>query len=153
MNKIDELKKMIDDSNYIVAFTGAGVSTDSGLKDFRSEDGLYKKDYEYPAEYMLSHDCFFNHTDIFYNYYRENFNCLKYNPNDTHRLLKRLEDINKLKAIITQNIDGLHQKANSNNVYEIHGSIYRNYCVKCNKEYDSKYIFDNKDIRNCNCVG
>ena len=153
MNKINELKKMIDESNYIVAFTGAGISTDSGLKDFRSNNGLYKENNTYPAEYMLSSNCFYTHIKEFYEYYKDNFNCLDIKPNTTHKLLKKLESIGKLKAIITQNIDGLHTKAGSNNVYEIHGTINKNHCIKCNKEYDAKYVFNSKDVPKCSCGG
>ncbi len=151
--KIDKLIKMIKESNSIVAFTGAGASTDSGLKDFRSKDGLYNEHNDYPAEYLLSSECFYMHPDLFYDYYKKNFNCLKYEPNDTHKLLKVLEDKKKLKAIITQNIDGLHTKAGSKTVYEVHGTTYKNHCIKCHKEYDAKYIFNSKGIPKCECNG
>ena len=153
MTTINELIKMINESNNIVVFTGAGASTDSGLKDFISKDGLYNEDNEYPAEYLLSSECFFKHPDLFYDYYKKNFNCLKYEPNDTHRLLKLLEDKHKLKAIITQNIDGLHTKAGSKTVYEVHGTIYKNHCLECQKEYDAKYIFSSIGIPKCPCGG
>lgn len=153
MDKIKKLIEMIKESNNIVAFTGAGISTDSGLKDFRSKDGLYKQVSKYPAEYLLSSDCFYNHQEEFYNYYKKNFNCLNIEPNISHKLLKKLEDINKLKAIITQNIDGLHTKAGNKNVYEIHGTIYKNHCIKCNKEYNAEFIFNNKSIPKCTCGG
>ena len=153
MDKIKELQKMIDEANNIVVFTGAGVSTDSGLKDFRGKDGLYKKKSPYPAEYMLSNACFWSHTHEFYEYYKENFNCLDTMPNVTHKYFKLLEDKNKLKAIITQNIDGLHTKAGNKNVYEVHGTIYKNHCTKCHKEYDANYVFNAKDIPICKCGG
>ena len=153
MTTINELIKMINESNNIVVFTGAGASTDSGLKDFRSKDGLYNEVNEYPAEYLLSSECFFKHPDLFYDYYKKNFNCLKYEPNDTHRLLKLLEDKHKLKAIITQNIDGLHTKAGSKTIYEVHGTIYKNHCLECQKEYDAKYIFSSIGIPKCPCGG
>ena len=153
MNKIEELESMIKECNNIVAFTGAGVSTASGLKDFRSKDGLYKQKLDYPVEYLLSHECFINNPELFFKYYKENFNSQKILPNITHKLLKELEDIKKLKAIITQNIDGLHTKAGSKKVYEIHGSIYKNYCLKCHKEYDADIVFKNKNIPKCNCGG
>ena len=153
MDKIKELQKMIDESENIVVFTGAGVSTDSGLKDFRSKDGLYKKPSPYPAEYMLSSSCFYAHPEEFYEYYKENFNCLDVAPNITHKYFKKLEDKKKLKAIITQNIDGLHTKAGNKNVYEVHGTIYKNHCVKCHKEYDAKYVFDSKGVPTCSCGG
>ena len=153
MKKIDELKRMIDESNSIVFFTGAGVSTDSGLKDFRSSNGLYKEKSVYPAEYMLSNNCFYIHPEEFYDYYRENFNCLDKEPNITHKLIKRLEDLGKVNAIITQNIDGLHTKSGAKNVYELHGTIYKNHCVKCDKEYDAEYVFNSTSIPKCECGG
>ena len=153
MNKIEKLESMIKECNNIVAFTGAGVSTASGLKDFRSKDGLYNEDNEYPAEYLLSSECFYMHPDLFYDYYKKNFNCLKYEPNDTHKLLKVLEDKSKLKAVITQNIDGLHTKAGSKTVYEVHGTVFKNHCIKCHKEYDAKYVFNSKGIPKCECGG
>ena len=151
--KIQKLEQMIDECNNIVAFTGAGVSTDSGLKDFRGKNGLYKEKTTYPAEYMLSNNCFYTNTELFYEYYKENFNCLKNKPNITHKMLKKLEDIGKLKAIITQNIDGLHTKAGNKTVYEVHGTILKNYCLKCHKEYDAKYVFESNGIPKCKCGG
>ena len=125
ISNIDLLQKMIDDSNNIVFFGGAGVSTDSGIKDFRSKDGLYNEKYKYPPEFMLSIECFDNLIEDFYDFYKSKMNCLDIEPNITHKYLKRLEDIGKLKAIITQNIDGLHQKAGSKNIHELHGTIYK----------------------------
>lgn len=155
MNKIEELQKMIDESNNIVVFTGAGISTESGLKDFRSKDGLYnqKNKYNFPPEYLLSHDCFINNMDIFYEYYRENLNVENIEPNIAHKYLKYLEDKNKLKAIITQNIDGLHTKAGSKEVYEVHGTISKNKCTKCGKEYDKDAVFKKEGIPKCECGG
>lgn len=153
MDKISRLIEMIDSSKHIVVFTGAGVSTDSGLKDFRSEDGLYKKKYEYPAEYMLSSTCFYREPDIFFKFYKDNFNCLDIKPNKTHMFIKRLEDMGKLSCVITQNIDGLHTKAGSKKVYEVHGTIYKNHCVKCGKEYDANSIFKCSGIPKCKCGG
>ena len=153
MNNIEKLISMINKSNNIVAFTGAGVSTDSGLKDFRSNNGLYKEKSIYPAEYMLSSNCFYNHIEEFYDYCKENFNCLSIKPNSTHKLLKELESIGKLKGIITQNIDGLHTKAGSKKVYEIHGTTYKNHCIKCNKEYDAEYVFKSSGVPTCTCGG
>ncbi len=148
------LKKMIDESDNIVVFTGAGVSTDSGLRDFRSKNGLYKeKTSIYPPEYMLSSDCFYNHTEEFYEYYKDNFNCLDTLPNDTHKFIKKLEDIGKLSCVITQNIDGLHTKAGNKKVFEVHGTIYKNHCIKCNKIYDANYIFNSKGVPKCTCGG
>ena len=153
MNKINELQELIDHSNNIVFFGGAGVSTESGIKDFRSVDGLYNEKYDYPPEMILSHTFFMNNTEEFYKFYRDKLNTLNIEPNITHKFLKKLEDNGKLKAIVTQNIDGLHEKAGSKKVLLLHGTIYRNYCMKCNKFYDAKYIFNNKDVPRCDCGG
>ena len=154
MEKIETLQKMIDEANNIVFFGGAGVSTDSGIKDFRSEDGLYSLKTKYPAEYMLSSDMFFKHTREFYEYYRENLNCLNVEPNATHKFLKKLEDEGKLKAVITQNIDGLHSKAGSKNVLELHGTVFKNHCLKCGKSFSVEYVFNSKDVPLCDkCQG
>ena len=152
-NKIEQLKKMINDSNNIVFFGGAGVSTESGIPDFRSEDGLYNQHYKYPPEEILSHTFFIKHMDEFYTFYKDKLNSLKYEPNITHLKLAKLEHQGKLKAIVTQNIDGLHQKAGSKVVYELHGSVLRNYCMKCNKFYDADYVFNSEGIPRCNCGG
>ena len=151
--KIEKLKEMINRSNNIVFFGGAGVSTESGIPDFRSKDGLYNQKYKYPPEEILSHDFFIENIEEFYKFYKEKMNSLKYEPNITHKKLAMLEKQGKLKAIITQNIDGLHQKAGSKNVYELHGSIHRNYCQKCGKFYDAKYIFETSNIPLCSCGG
>ncbi len=155
MNDINELKEMIDEVDNIVVFTGAGVSTDSGLKDFRSSDGIYhiKLDYNKSPEYMLSSNCFYNETELFYDFYKKYMIVVNVKPNITHKYLKKLEDIGKLKCVITQNIDGLHKLAGNKNVCEIHGSIYRNYCVKCNRKYDLDYIKKSKGIPKCECGG
>ncbi len=153
MDKILRLQEMINESNYIVFFGGAGVSTESGIKDFRSQDGLYNQKFLYPAEFMLSNFMFNNHPKEFFDFYRENLNCLDALPNITHKYLKKLEDKGKLKAIITQNIDGLHTKAKCHNVYEIHGTIYKNHCTKCHKEYDALKVFNEKSIPKCTCGG
>lgn len=153
MNKIEQLKRLIEKSNNIVFFGGAGVSTESGIPDFRSKDGLYNQKYKYPPEEILSHTFFMNKTEEFYEFYKEKLNSLKYEPNITHIKLTELEKQGKLKAIITQNIDGLHQKANSKNVIELHGSILRNYCMKCNKFYDAEFIFSKQGIPKCECGG
>ena len=151
--EIDKLKEIINNSNNIVVLTGAGVGTESGLKDFRSNDGLYKEKLDKPPEYYLSSNCFYHDTQEFYNYYRKNMNFLDTKPNIVHKYLKKLEDCGKLKAVITQNIDGLDKKAGIKNVLEVHGTIYNNYCLKCNKEYGPQIIFDNKDIPHCKCGG
>ena len=152
-NKIQQLKQLVNESNNIVFFGGAGVSTESGISDFRSKDGLYNQKYDYPPEEILSHTFFVKHTEEFYKFYKDKMNSLKYEPNITHIKLAQLESKGKLKAIITQNIDGLHQKAGAENVYELHGSVLRNYCMKCKKFYDAKYVFSSKGIPICTCGG
>ena len=151
--KINEFIKIINESNNIVFFGGAGVSTESGIPDFRSKDGLYNQKYKFPPEEILSHTFFMNNTGEFYKFYRDKMNSLKYEPNITHLKLAKLEKIGKLKAIITQNIDGLHQKAGSRVVYELHGSVLRNYCMKCKKAYSADYVFSNENIPICECGG
>ena len=151
--KINNLKDIINSSNNIVFFGGAGVSTESGIPDFRSKDGLYNQKYKYPPEMILSHTFFLNNTEEFYKFYKEKMNSLKYKPNITHNVLSRLEKEGKLKAVITQNIDGLHQKAGSKAVYELHGSVLRNYCMKCRKKYNAEYIFSSEGIPKCSCGG
>lgn len=151
--KINEFIKIINESNNIVFSGGAGVSTESGIPDFRSKDGLYNQKYKFPPEEILSHTFFMNNTGEFYKFYRDKMNSLKYEPNITHLKLAKLEKIGKLKAIITQNIDGLHQKAGSRVVYELHGSVLRNYCMKCKKAYSADYIFSNENIPICDCGG
>ena len=151
--KIQKFKQIIDESNNIVFFGGAGVSTESGIPDFRSKDGLYNQQYKYPPEQILSHTFFVNNTDEFYRFYKAKMNSLQYEPNITHIKLAELESKGKLKAVITQNIDGLHQKAGSKTVYELHGSVLRNYCMDCNKFYDADYVFNSKGIPKCNCGG
>ena len=153
MDKIKKLQELIDSSENIVFFGGAGVSTASGIKDFRSKDGLYNMKYDYSPEEILSHHFFVSHTKEFYKFYRDKMNCLDKLPNECHLYLTKLEEKGKLKAIITQNIDGLHQKAKSKNVIELHGSIYRNRCMDCNKFYDEKIVFNSKDIPKCSCGG
>lgn len=155
MNDIAKLKEMINESDNIVFFGGAGVSTDSGIPDFRSRDGLYnnKNDYGYPPEYILSDKCFYAHTELFYKFYKDKMNCMKYEPNITHKYLKKLEDAGKLKMIVTQNIDGLHYKAGCKNICEIHGTIYKNHCTYCNKEYEAEYVFSSDGIPKCACGG
>ena len=151
--KIEKFKQLVKDSNNIVFFGGAGVSTESGIPDFRSKDGLYNQQYDYPPETILSHTFFINNTDEFYRFYKAKMNCLKYEPNITHIKLAELENKGKLKAVITQNIDGLHQKAGSKTVYELHGSVLRNYCMNCNKFYGAEYVFRSEGVPKCSCGG
>lgn len=152
-NKIQQLKKLIDESNNIVFFGGAGVSTESGIPDFRSKDGLYNQKYKYPPEEILSNTFFMNETEEFYKFYKDKLNSLKYEPNITHIKLAELEQKGKLKAVITQNIDGLHQKANTKNVLELHGSVLRNYCMRCHKFFDAQHVFNSTGIPKCECGG
>ena len=152
-NKIEVFKELVVESNNIVFFGGAGVSTESGIPDFRSKDGLYNQKYKYPPEVILSHTFFWNNTEEFYKFYVDKMKCLKYKPNITHLKLAELEKNAKLKAVVTQNIDGLHQKAGSKNVYELHGSVLRNYCVKCGRFYSAEYIFGSNGIPKCTCGG
>ena len=151
--KIQQFKQLVNESKNIVFFGGAGVSTESGIPDFRSKDGLYNQQYKYPPETILSHTFFMNKTDEFYKFYKSKMNSLKYEPNITHIKLAELESKGKLKAVITQNIDGLHQKAGSKIVYELHGSVLRNYCMKCHKFYDAEYVFKSNGIPKCSCGG
>ena len=149
--KIKRLIKFIKESNKIVFFGGAGVSTESGLKDFRSKDGLYYEKYDFPPEEVLSRHFFYNNTSEFYRFYKDKLDVGNLESNITHIVLVKLEKIGKLSSIITQNIDGFHQKAGSKNVLELHGSIFRNHCVKCNKEYSKEYVFNSLDIPLCSC--
>ena len=151
--KIKKFKKIIDESNNIVFFGGAGVSTESGIPDFRSKDGLYNQHYKFPPEQILSHTFFMSNTKDFYDFYRDKMNSLKYEPNITHIKLAELEKIGKLKAVVTQNIDGLHQKAGSKTVYELHGSVLRNYCMDCHKFYGPEAVFNSEDVPKCECGG
>ena len=140
----ERLKKIIDNSDNIVFFGGAGVSTESNIPDFRSEKGLYKAKTEYgmSPEEMISHSFFVNHTETFFDYYKKNLIYSDAKPNKAHRALAKLEAQGKLKAVVTQNIDGLHQMAGNKKVYELHGSVLRNYCMKCHQFYDLDYIMD-----------
>lgn len=153
MEKQENLKRLIDEADNIVFFGGAGVSTGSGIKDFRGKNGLYKEKMDYPPEYLLSSNCFYQEPELFFKFYKENMNVLEYEPNIVHKYLSKLERIGKLKATVTQNIDGLHQKAGSKNVYEIHGTIYKNHCVKCHKFSDAQSVFASDGIPKCECGG
>ena len=150
---VAKLEKWIKESDNIVFFGGAGVSTESGIPDFRSVDGLYNQKYDYPPETILSHSFFMRKTEEFYRFYRDKMLCLDALPNNAHLKLAELEKSGILTAVVTQNIDGLHQKAGSQTVYELHGSIHRNYCMKCNKFYDAKYVFGSDNIPKCSCGG
>lgn len=152
-DKIEKLQELIDKSNNIVFFGGAGVSTESGIKDFRSKDGLYNMKYDFPPETILSHGFFMRNPDEFYKFYRDKLNCLNALPNICHKYLTKLEKEGKLKAIITQNIDGLHEKAGSKNVLNIHGTIYKNYCMNCGEEFNYEDVFKCDGIPRCKCGG
>lgn len=151
---IEKLQKLINESDNIVFFGGAGVSTESGIKDFRGKNGLYTKNNStYPPEYMLSNRCLINEPELFFEYYKDNLNYSDIKPNVTHLYLKKLEDSGKLKMVVTQNIDGLHQKAGSKNVLEIHGNANRCFCMKCGKEYTGDIIFKSPGVPKCECGG
>jgi len=147
------LKEYVESSNYIVFFGGAGVSTESGIPDFRSVDGLYNQKWKYPPEVMISRTFFEEKTAEFFEFYKAKLLHLDAQPNSAHLALAALEKAGKLKAVITQNIDGLHQKAGSKNVIELHGSVYRNYCVSCNTAYEVEKITEASDTPLCNCDG
>ena len=151
--KLQMLKKWIEESENIVFFGGAGVSTESGIPDFRSVDGLYNQKFEYPPEQIISHSFFLKDPSYFFRFYREKMLPLGFEPNITHLVLAKLEQEGKLSAVITQNIDGLHQKAGSRTVFELHGSVHRNYCTKCGTFYDAQFIKDSADIPLCTCGG
>lgn len=142
MDLIEKFAKMVEESDNIVFFGGAGVSTESGIPDFRSVDGLYHQKYEYSPETILSHSFYKKHTEKFYRFYRDKMLCLTAKPNITHETLARLEEAGKVRAVVTQNIDGLHQMAGSKKVLELHGSVHRNYCTKCAKGFPAEYILN-----------
>ena len=148
-----ELKEIIDSSNNIVFFGGAGVSTESGIPDFRSVDGLYSQKYKYSPETMISHSFFTRNTSEFFDFYKNKMIFLEAKPNKAHYKLVELEKEGRLKAVITQNIDGLHQEAGSKNVFELHGSVRRNYCLKCGKFYGVETVVNSLDIPKCQCGG
>ncbi len=156
--QVEKLRDLIESSNYIVFFGGAGVSTESGIPDFRSKDGLYNQhDVRfdmYQPEYLLSHSCLYYEPKVYYEFHRQKMDTRSIEPNNAHKYLAALEKEGKLKAVVTQNIDGLHQKAGSKVVYEIHGSALRNYCMSCGKEFPSDYIFESEEpIPKCSCGG
>ena len=148
------LREMIEDSRKIVFFGGAGVSTESGIADFRSENGLYRQKYAWPPEQMLSRSFFKKHPEAFFRFYRDRMMPMDAQPNDAHKALAALEKTGKLTAVVTQNIDGLHQKAGSENVLELHGSIWRNYCMQCGKFHEAEFVHDCPDeVPHCTCGG
>ena len=152
-NQIAALQEMIDKSRRIVFFGGAGVSTESGIPDFRSVDGLYHQKYAYPPETILSHTFYEKHPEEFFRFYRDKLLKLDAEPNAAHKKLAELERAGKLTAVVTQNIDGLHQKAGSRTVYELHGSVLRNYCEKCGKFYDAEFMLHSEGVPRCTCGG
>ena len=153
MEKIKKLREMVDESNYIVFFGGAGVSTESGIKDYRSVDGLYSQRFAYPPETMLSHSFYVAHTEEFYDFYRTKMLAPDAQPNAAHRKLAQWEQEGKLKAVITQNVDNLHQKAGSREVLELHGSAWRNYCQRCGAFYGIERIAESRGVPRCSCGG
>lgn len=153
MEKIELFKQWIQESSRIVAFTGAGVSTESGIPDFRSKDGLYSQKFEYPPETIISHSFFKARPEYFYKFYREKMLPLDFEPNITHKTLAQWEQQGKMLGVVTQNIDGLHQKAGSRLVYELHGSVLRNHCLKCGKSWPAEYIKNADGIPRCTCGG
>ena len=153
MKQIEKLKQWVAESSRIVFFGGAGVSTESGIPDFRSVDGLYSQKFEYPPETIISHSFYQRKPEYFFNFYREKMLPLGFEPNVTHKVLAQWEQAGKLSAVVTQNIDGLHQKAGSKRVYELHGSVLRNYCVKCGKFHTAEFVRDAAGIPRCDCGG
>ena len=153
MTDLELLQKMIDESSRIVFFGGAGVSTESGIPDFRGVDGLYRQKYRYPPEVMLSHTFFMTHPEEFFDFYRAKMLALDAQPNAAHKKLAELEQAGKLTAVVTQNIDGLHQKAGSKRVFELHGSVLRNFCMRCGKQYTAEFIRDSRGVPLCSCGG
>jgi NAD-dependent deacetylase len=152
-DEVFELQQLIRESSNIVFFGGAGVSTESGIPDFRSVDGLYNQQYDFPPETILSHSFFMRHPEEFYKFYRDKMLAVNAEPNITHITLAKLEAAGKLRAVVTQNVDNLHQMAGSKKVYELHGSTFRNYCMKCGKFYDIEFIRNSKGVPHCECGG
>jgi len=153
MEKLETLKRWINESTNIVFFGGAGVSTESGIPDFRSTDGLYSQKFEYPPETIISHSFYERRPEYFFRFYREKMLPLGFAPNITHKVLARWEQEGKLRAVVTQNIDGLHQKAGSRKVYELHGSVLRNYCTRCRRFHSAEFIRDSAGVPRCACGG
>ena len=156
MEAIQQLKQWIEESQNIVFFGGAGISTESGIPDFRSVDGIYHQTYQFPPEEILSHSFYVKHPEEFFRFYKEKMLYLDAKPNIGHEILAKLEEMGKLKAVITQNIDGLHQKAGSKHVYELHGSVRRNYCTRCGKFYSANQLLEQleeREIPSCDCGG
>ena len=152
-SKLDTLKTWVDEARHIVFFGGAGVSTESGIPDFRSVDGLYNQKFKYPPETIISHSFFERRPEEFFEFYKEKMLPLGFAPNVTHKVLARWEREGKLTAVVTQNIDGLHQKAGSRNVLELHGSVLRNYCVRCHKAYSAEFVKNSAGVPHCDCGG
>lgn len=152
-SEMEKLRKMVDESDNIVFFGGAGVSTESGIPDFRSTDGLYHQQYDYPPETILSHTFFMKKPEEFFRFYRDKMLALDAKPNPAHYKLAEWERQGKLKAVITQNIDGLHQAAGSTKVLELHGSVLRNYCMKCGRFYEARFVQEQEGIPRCSCGG
>ena len=153
MDAIETLRRWISESHRMVAFTGAGVSTESGVPDFRSVDGLYNQKFEYPPETIISHSFYLRNPEYFFRFYREKMMPLEVQPNITHFTLAKWEQEGHLAAVVTQNIDGLHQKAGSKRVYELHGSVLRNYCTQCGKFYPAEFVKNSNGIPRCGCGG
>lgn len=153
MDSMEVLKKWVAESSNIAFFGGAGVSTESGIPDFRSVDGLYSQKFEYSPEEIISHSFYERKPEYFFRFYREKMLPLGFEPNITHKVLARWEEEGKLQAVVTQNIDGLHQKAGSKRVYELHGSVLRNYCVRCGKFYPAEFIKNSEGVPHCTCGG
>ena len=153
VQQLDTLKQWISESERIVFFGGAGVSTESGIPDFRSVDGLYNQKFEYPPEQIISHSFYCRDPEYFFRFYREKMLPLGFEPNVTHRVLAQWEQEGKLSAVVTQNIDGLHQKAGSKNVLELHGSVLRNYCTRCGKFHSAEFVKESEGIPRCDCGG
>ena len=149
----EKLQEILDSHRRVVFFGGAGVSTESGIPDFRSVDGLYHQKYDYPPETILSHTFFMNHPEEFFRFYRDKMLALDAESNAAHRKLAQLEKAGKLTGVVTQNIDGLHQKAGSVHVMELHGSVHRNYCMRCGKFYDARFMLESEGIPTCSCGG